>query len=92
MKKLGADESVNACYHLVRYLLSSSLLSTSIKIKIHKNIILLLVLYGCETWLLTLREKRRLRCFEKGLLRKTFGLKRDVVSGEWRRLRKEELD
>jgi hypothetical protein len=92
MKELRADESGNACYHLVQYLLSFSVTSINIKIKIHKTIILPLVLYGCETWSLTLREERRLRLFKKGVLRKIFGFKRDVVSGEWRRLRKEELD
>jgi hypothetical protein len=60
--------------------------------KQNKTIIFPLVLYGCETWLLTLREERRMRLFKKGVLRKIFGFKRDVVSEEWRRLRNEELD
>jgi hypothetical protein len=53
----------NACYHLVQNLLSSSLLSKNLKIKIYTTIILPVVLYGCETWSLTLREERRLRVF-----------------------------
>ena len=54
-------KSGNACYHLVQNLLSSSLLSKNIKIKIHRTIILPLVMYGCETWSLTLREEGRLK-------------------------------
>jgi len=50
------------------------------------------VLYGCETWSLTLREERRLRVFEKRLLRRIFGPKRDEVTGEWRKLHSEELN
>ena len=61
-------------------LLSSSLLSKNIKIKIQKTIISSVV-YGCETWLLTLREERRLRVFENMTLRKIFGLMRDEVTG-----------
>jgi len=49
------------------------------------------VLYGCETWLLILREERRLRVFENTVLRIIFGLKRDEVIGEWRKLHNEEL-
>jgi hypothetical protein len=49
------------------------------------------VLYGCETWSLTLREEHRLRGFENRVLRRTFGLKRDEVTGEWRKLHNEEL-
>ena len=54
----------NACYYLVQNLLSSSLLPKKLKIKIHRTIILPVVLYGCETWSLTLKEERRLRVFE----------------------------
>jgi hypothetical protein len=50
------------------------------------------VFYGCETWSLTLREERRLRVFEKGVLRRVFGPKRDEVTGEWRNLHKDELN
>ena len=49
------------------------------------------VLYGCETWSLTLRDERRLRVFENRMLRRVFGPKRDEVTGEWRKLHKEEL-
>ena len=51
----------------------------------------LVVLYGCETWSLTLREERRLRVFENRMLRRVFGPKRDKVTGEWRKLHNEEL-
>ena len=70
--------------------LSSSLLSKNLKIKIYRTIILPVVLYGCETWSLTLRETRRLRVLENRVLRRIFGLRRDDVTGEWRRLRSEE--
>ena len=56
-----------------------------------RTVILPVVLYGCETWSLTLREERRLRVFENRVLRRVFGPKRDVVTGEWRKLRDEEL-
>ena len=49
------------------------------------------VLYGCETWALTLREERRLRVFESRVLRRVFGPKRDKVTREWRKLHNEEL-
>jgi len=61
--------------------LSSSLLSKNIKIKIYKTIILPFVLYRYETWSLALREERRLRVFENGMLRRIFGPKRDEVTG-----------
>ena len=50
------------------------------------TIILPVVLYGCETWSLILREERRLRVFENRVLRRVFGPKRDEVTGEWRKL------
>jgi hypothetical protein len=50
------------------------------------------VLYGCETSSLTLREECRLRVFENGVLRRVFGPKRDEVTGEWRKLHNEELN
>ena len=53
--------------------------------------ILPVVLYGCETWSLTLRDERRLRVFENRVLREVFGPKRDEVTGEWRKLHNEEL-
>jgi len=55
-------KSRNACYHLVQNLLSSRLLSKNLKIQIYRTVILP-VLYGCETWSLTLREERMLRVF-----------------------------
>ena len=61
--------------------MSSRLLSTNLKIKIYRTIILPVVLYGCETWWLTLREERRLRVFENRVLRKVFGPKRNEVTG-----------
>jgi hypothetical protein len=57
----------------------------------YRTVILPFVLYGCETWSLTLREERRLRVFENRVLRRVFGPKRDEVTGEWRKLRIEEL-
>ena len=57
----------NACYHSVQNLLSSSLLSKNLKIKLYRTIILPVVLYGCETWSLTLREEHRLRVFEENI-------------------------
>ena len=59
----------------------SSLLSKKLKIKIYRTIILPVVLYGCETWWLTLREERRLTVFENRVLRRLFGPKRDKVTG-----------
>ena len=50
------------------------------------------LLYGCETWSLTLREERRLRVFENRMLRRVFGPKRDKVTGEWKKLHNEELN
>jgi hypothetical protein len=85
-------KSGNACYHLVQNLLSSRLLSKNKKIKVYTTIILPVVLYGCETWSLTLREEQRLRVFENRELRRIFGPKRDEATGEWRRLHNEELN
>jgi len=84
--------SGNACYHSVQNLLSSRLLSKNLKIKIYRTIILPVVLYGCETWSLTLREERKLRVFENMVLRRIFGPRRDEITGEWRRLHNEELN
>jgi hypothetical protein len=70
--------------------LSSHLLSKNLKVKIHETIILL-VLYGYETWSLTLREEHRLRVFENRVLRRICGPKREEVVGGWRRLHNEEL-
>jgi hypothetical protein len=59
--------------------------------RIYKTIILLVVLYGCETWSLTVREEHKLRVFENRVLRRIFGPKRDGVTGGWRKLHNEEL-
>ena len=72
-------------------ILSSILLSKTLKIKIYRPIILPVVLYWCENWSLTLREEHRLRVFENRVLRIVFGPKRDEVTGEWRKLHNEEL-
>jgi len=85
-------KSGNACYHSVQNLLSSSLLSKILKITMYRTIILSVVLYGCETWSLTLREECRLGVFENRVLRRIFGPKRDEVTGEWRKLHNEELN
>jgi hypothetical protein len=69
--------SGNAYYHSVQNVLPSRLLSKNIQIRIYKNIILPVVLYGCEIWSLTLREEHRLRMF---------GPKRDEETGDWRKL------
>jgi len=76
----------------VQNLLSSSLLSKNVKIKIHRTINLPVVLYGCETWSLTWREERNLRVFENRVLRRIFGPKWDEVIREWRRLHNEEIN
>jgi hypothetical protein len=68
--------SGNACYHSVQNLLSSGLLSKNVKVRIYKTIILSVVLYGCGTWSLTLREEQKLRGFENRVLR-IFRPKRD---------------
>jgi len=84
--------SGSACYNSVQNILSFRLLSKNLKIKIYRNIILPVVLYGCETWLLTLREERKLRVSKNMVLRIIFGSRRDEVRGEWRRLHNEELN
>jgi len=80
----------NACYYSVQNLLSSRLLSINLKIKLYRTIILPVVLFGCETWSLILRKEPGLRVFEKRVLRRVFGPKRDGVTGEWRKLHNEE--
>ena len=71
----------NTCCYLVHNLLSSSLLSKTLKIKIYRTMILPVVLYGCETWSLTLRKECTLRVFENRVLRRVFVPKRDEVTG-----------
>ena len=70
----------NSCYYSGQTVVPSLLLCKNLKIKIHKTIILPVVLYGCETWSLTLREECRLRVFENRILRRIFGPKRDENS------------
>ena len=64
--------------------LSSSLLTKIIKIKIYGTVMLPVVLYGRETWSLTLREERKLRVFKNRVLRRIFGPKRDDVARAWK--------
>ena len=69
----------------------SRLFFKKFKVKTYKTIILPGVLYGCETWSLTLREEYRLRVFENKVLRKIFGAKKDEIKVEWRKLHNGEL-
>ena len=73
-------------------ILFSILLSKDIKYTIFRNTVLPVVLYGCETWSLILRQERRLRVFENGVLRIIFGTKGDEVTGEWRKIHNEKLN
>jgi hypothetical protein len=68
------------------------LLSKNLKIKIYRTTILPVLLYGCETWSLTLRKKCRLRVSENRVLRRTFGARRNEVSREWMLLHNEGLN
>jgi hypothetical protein len=79
-----------ACYHSIQKLWSSRLISKNLKIKIYKTVILPVVLYGCETLSLTLREVHRLSVFENKVLRRIFGPKREE-DGSWRKLHNDEL-
>ena len=71
----------NACYYSLEKILSSHLLSKKLKVNTYKTTILPVVLYGCETWSLTLREEHRLRVFEDKVLREIFGAKGDEITG-----------
>jgi hypothetical protein len=82
--------SGNAFYYSVQNLLSSRLISKNLKIKIYKIVILPVVLYGCETWSLTLSEEHRLRVFENRVLRRIFGPKREE-DGSCTKLHNDEL-
>jgi hypothetical protein len=75
-------KSGNACYNSVQNLLSPSLLSKNLNIKIYRTINLPVVLYGCETWSLTLKEESRLSVSENRVLRRIFGPKRKEVTRE----------
>jgi len=85
-------KSGNAFCHLVQNLLSSSLLSKNIKIKIYRTVSLSVVLYGCETLSLTLREEHGQTVFENRGLRRIFGPWGGEVAGEWRRLHNEDFN
>jgi hypothetical protein len=82
--------SGNACCYSVQNLLSSRLISKSLKIKIYRTVILPAVLHGCETWSLTLKVEHRLRVFENRVLRRICGPKREE-DGSWRKLHNDEL-
>ena len=77
--------------YAIQGLLSSQLLSKNIKLIIYKTVILPVILYGYETWTLTLREEKRLQVFENKVLGKIFGPKGDEQTAEWRRLHNGEL-
>ena len=83
--------SGTVCSHLAQNLSYSSLLHKNINIKMHRTIILPVVLCGFESWSLTLSEETRPTLFERGMLRTAFGPKRDEVTREWRRLHNEKV-
>jgi hypothetical protein len=87
-RRLTSLWAFTACY---RDSFTFTVTYKKVKIRIYKTIILPVVLYGCETWFLTLREERRLRVFENRVLRRIFGEKRDEVIGGWRKLHNEGL-
>jgi hypothetical protein len=68
------------------------MIPTNTKTRAYRTVVLPVVLCGCETWSLTLREGQRLRVFENRVLRRIFGSKMDEATGEWRRLHNEELN
>jgi len=80
-------KSENAFYHSFAECFVFQFAIQHTKIKIHRTVILPVVLRGCETWSLTLRAERRLRVFENRVLRRIFDCKRDEVKGEWRKFR-----
>jgi hypothetical protein len=83
--------SGNAFYHSVQNLLSSPLLSKNVNIRICETIILPVVLYGCETRSVILREGHRLEMFENKVVRRIFEPQRNEVTAGWRKLHNEEL-
>ena len=91
IRKSGVSKRIYVISQSNTTFFSSSLLSKNLKIKIYRTIIFPVVLYGCETWSLTLREERGLRVFENRAVRRVFGPKRDEVTGKWRKLHNEEL-
>ncbi|KAJ4436886.1 hypothetical protein ANN_17018 [Periplaneta americana] len=91
LKTFNEGEFIKRCLIILADELCPHLLSKNLKVRIYKTVILPVVLCGCETWTLTLREEHRLRVFENKVLRKIFGAKRDEVTGEWRKLHNTEL-
>ena len=81
-------KSGNACYHSVQNFFALQFANKNIKIKVYRTVILLVV-FRCGNWCLTLREEGRLRVFENRLLRKIFGPKKDEITEDWRRLQNE---
>ena len=79
-------KSGNTCHHSLQNLLSYSLLSKNLNLKIDRTIILPSLLNGYATWSLILREERRLRVFENKVLKRIFGPQKDKVTGEWRKI------
>jgi hypothetical protein len=90
-KNNSIQEEIKRRLNSVQNLLSSRLPLKNIKIRIYKTIILPVVLYRCESSSVILREKHRLKVFEKRVLRRTFGLKGDEMTGGWRNRHNEEL-
>jgi len=87
------NAKLNPICHLLALLGALHIIHVSgVRVKIYRTIILPVIFYGCETWLLTLREERRLRVFENRVLRRKFGPRRDEVTKEWRKLHNEELN
>ena len=82
-------KSGNACCHSGQNLPGCYLKYKDVD---YRTIILAVVLYGCETWSLTLREERKLREFENRVLRRIFGPRGNEVTGEWKKLHNEELN
>ena len=100
IRRVGTFIAVNLCWQLQSLTIYTReyiiiiivFLSRNLKIKIYRTIILPVLLYGCETWSLTLRQEHRLRVFENRVLRRIFGPRWDEVTGEWRKLHNEELN
>jgi hypothetical protein len=86
------DLRTNSNFYIITTLTGLFCITEVTNIRVHRTIILPVVLYGYETWSLTLREEQRLREFENRMLRRIFGPKRDEATGEWRRLHNEELN
>jgi hypothetical protein len=82
---------INSCFKMWQNLLSFRQLSKNIKIRMYETMILPVVLYGCDTFSLTLREEHRLRVFENRVLNRISGPSRDEVTRSWRKLHMEEL-